>query len=102
MSDKAIWENPSEQVHGGFAQRRVRSPMGQLCQSPSERAHGLGMARLASADSCTRHGYCIAELIIWYNMKQLTLLPDVNEVTMQKEILTPPKIPPATVDQASK
>ena len=34
-------------------------------------------------------------------MKQLILPPDVNEVTMQKEILTPPKVPPATLDQAS-
>ena len=35
-------------------------------------------------------------------MKQLILPPDVNEVTMQKEILTPPKVPPSTLDQASK
>ena len=48
-----------------------------------------------------RHGYCTAELIVWYIMKQLILPPDVNEVTMQKEILTPPRIPPATLDQAS-
>ena len=34
-------------------------------------------------------------------MKQLILPPDVSEVTMQKEILTPPKAPPATRDQAS-
>ena len=46
-----------------------------------------------------RHGYCTAELIVWYVMKQLTLPPDINEVTMQKEILTPPKVPPATLDQ---
>ena len=32
-------------------------------------------------------------------MKQLILPPDVNEVTMQKEILTPPKVLPATLDQ---
>ena len=34
--------------------------------------------------------------------KQLTLPPDVNEVsqvTMQKEILTPPKVPPASLDR---
>ena len=49
-----------------------------------------------------RHGYCTAELIIWYIMKQLILPPDINEVTMQKEILTPPKVPPATLDQASR
>ena len=54
------------------------------------------------ADSCMRHGYCTAELIIWYIMKPLILPPDVSEVTMQKEILTPPKIPPSTLDQASK
>ena len=35
-------------------------------------------------------------------MKQLILPPDVNEVTMQKEILTPPKTLPLTLDQASK
>ena len=54
------------------------------------------------ADSRMRHGYCTAELIIWYIMKQLVLPPDVNEVTKQKEILTPPKIPASTLDQASK
>ena len=42
------------------------------------------------ADACMRHGYCTAELIVWYVMKQLILPPDINEVTMQKEILTPP------------
>ena len=52
------------------------------------------------ADACMRHGYCTAELIVWYVMKQLILPPDTNEVTMQKEILTPPKVPPATLDQA--
>ena len=51
------------------------------------------------ADACMRHGYCTVELIVWYVMKQLTLPPDINEVTMQKEILTPPKVPPATLDQ---
>ena len=53
------------------------------------------------AEACMRHGYCTAELIVWYFMKQLILPPDVNEVTMQKEILTHPKVPPATLDQAS-
>ena len=47
-----------------------------------------------------RRGYCTAELIVWYVMKQLILSPDINEVTMQKEILTPPKVSPATLDQA--
>ena len=32
-----------------------------------------------------RHGYCTAELIIWYIVKQLTQPLDVNEVTMQIE-----------------
>ena len=31
-------------------------------------------------------------------LKRLILAPDVNEVTMQKEILTPPKVPPATLE----
>ena len=35
-------------------------------------------------------------------MKQLILPPDVNEVTMQKQMLTPPQVQPATLDQASK
>ena len=54
-----------------------------------------------AASACMRHGYCTAELIVWYVMKQLILPPDINEVTMQKEILIPPKVPPATLDQAS-
>ena len=53
------------------------------------------------AEACMRHVYCAAELIVWCIMKQLMLPPDVNEVTMQKEILTPPKVPPPTLDQAS-
>ena len=40
--------------------------------------------------------------MIEYIMKQIILPPDVNEVTMQKEILTPPKVPPPTLDHASK
>ena len=54
------------------------------------------------ADSCMPQGYCTAELIIRYIMKQLILPPDVSEVTMQKKILTPRKIPPSTLEQASK
>ena len=50
------------------------------------------------AEACVRHGYCTAEPTLWYIMKQLVLPPDVNEVTMQKEILTPPKVPPAILD----
>ena len=30
------------------------------------------------AELCMRHGYCIAELIVWYVTKQLILPPDVN------------------------
>ena len=30
------------------------------------------------ADACMRHGYCTAELIVWYVMKQLILPPDIN------------------------
>ena len=52
------------------------------------------------AEACMRHGYCTADLIVWYVMKQLILPPDINEVTMQKEILTHPKVSPATLDQA--
>ena len=51
------------------------------------------------ADACTRHGYCTAELIVWFVMKQLILPHDVNEVTMQRELLTPPKVTPSTLDQ---
>ena len=46
-----------------------------------------------------RRGYCTAELRVWYVTKQLTLPPDINEVTMQKEILTHPKVAPSTLDQ---
>ena len=46
-----------------------------------------------------RHRYCTADLIVWYVMKQLILPPDINEATMQKEILRPPRVPPATLDQ---
>ena len=45
----------------------------------------------STADACMRHGYCTAELIVWYVMKQLIRPPDINEVTMQKEILIPPR-----------
>ena len=51
------------------------------------------------ADACMRHGYCTAELIVWYVMKQLILPHDINEVTMQRELLTPPKVTPSTLDQ---
>ena len=43
------------------------------------------------ADACMRHGYCTAELIVWYVMKQLILPHDVNEVTMQRELLDTPE-----------
>ena len=51
------------------------------------------------ADACMRHGYCTAELIVWYVMKQLILPHDINEVTMQKKIQTHPKVAPSTLDQ---
>ena len=51
------------------------------------------------ADARMRHGYCTAELVVWYVMKQLILPHDINEVTMQKEILTHPKVAPSTLDQ---
>ena len=51
------------------------------------------------ADACMRHGYCTAELIVWYVLKQLILPHDINEVTMQKEILTHPKVAPSTLDR---
>ena len=53
----------------------------------------------SKADACMRHGYCTAELIVWYVMKQLILPHDINEVTMQRELLTPPKVTPSTLDQ---
>ena len=51
------------------------------------------------ADACMRHGYCTAELIVWYVMKQLILPHDINEVIMQKEMLTQPKVTPSMLDQ---
>ena len=51
------------------------------------------------AEACMRHGYCTAELIVWYVMKQLIMPHDISEVTMQREILTHPKTPPSTLDQ---
>ena len=51
------------------------------------------------AEACMRHGYCTAELIVWYVMRQLIMPHDINEVTMQKEILTHPKVAPSTLDQ---
>ena len=48
------------------------------------------------ADACMRHGYCTAELIVWYVMKQLIRPHDIDEVTIQKEILTHPKVAPST------
>ena len=51
------------------------------------------------AKACMRHGYCTAELIVWYVMKQLILPHDIKEVTMQRELLTPPKVAPSTLDQ---
>ena len=39
------------------------------------------------AEACMRHGYCTAELIVWYVMKQLILPPDILTVV------------PSTLDQ---
>ena len=50
------------------------------------------------AEACMRHAYCTAELIVWYVMKQLILPHDINEVTMQRELLTPPKVTPSTLE----
>ena len=66
------------------------------------RTEVLDVIPKSMAEACMRHGFCSAELIIWYVMKQLILPPDASEVTIQKKILTPPKVPPATLDQASK
>ena len=49
------------------------------------------------ANACMQHGHCAAELIIACVVE---ILPcDVNEVTMQKEILSSPKTPPSTLDR---
>ena len=37
------------------------------------------------AEACMRHGYCTAEIIVWYIMKQLILPPDINEVTCKRK-----------------
>ena len=44
-------------------------------------------------------GTDIVQPNVWYVMKQLILPHDINEVTMQKEILTQPKVAPSTLDQ---
>ena len=51
------------------------------------------------AEACMRHGYCTAELKVWYVMKQLIMPHDINEVTVQRGILTLPKVTPSTLDQ---
>ena len=43
-------------------------------------------------DSCIRHVYCTAELMTSYSFKQLIWPLDINEVAVQKEILTPPSL----------
>ena len=50
------------------------------------------------AGSCIRHGYCAAELIIRCIVKQLIL----HRSSQCRRRLTPPKVPPSTLDQASK
>ena len=54
----------------------------------------LDMIPKPMAEAGMRRGHCTAELIVWHIMKQLILPPDINEVTMQKEILTSPKVQP--------
>ena len=78
---------------------RKHIPEAQNAVESALRTELLDAIPRSIADACMRHGYCTAELIVWYVMKQLILPPDINEVTMQKEILTPPKEPPATLDQ---
>ena len=53
------------------------------------------------AEACMRYGYCTAELIVWYIMKQLILPPDVNEATMQKGDLDTSKSTSSQLHQAS-
>ena len=87
-----VWNQPISWV----TESTLRKHRMQLTVSS---ALSCSMRSKSIADACVRHGYCTAELIVWYVMKQLILPPDINEVTMQTEILTPPKVPPATLDQ---
>ena len=78
---------------------RKHIPEAQSAVESVLRTELLDVIPKSIADACMRHGYCTAELIVWYVMKQLILPHDINEVTMQKEILTHPKVAPSTLDQ---
>ena len=78
---------------------RKQIPEAQNAVESVLRTELLDVIPKSIADACMRHGYCTAELIAWYVMKQLILPHDINEVTMQKEILTHPKVAPSTLDQ---
>ena len=67
---------------------RKHIPEAQNAVESALRTELLDVIPKSIADACMRHGYCTAELIVWYVMKQLILPHDINEVTMQKEILT--------------
>ena len=71
---------------------RKHIPEAQSAVESVLRTELLDVIPKAIAVACMRHGYCTAEIIVWYVMKQLILPHDINEVTMQKEILTHPKV----------
>ena len=52
------------------------------------------------AEACLRHGYCTADLIAWYIVKQLILPPDINDRAEGDPHTS--KSSPATLDRASK
>ena len=78
---------------------RKHNPQAQNAVESVLRTDLLDAIPKSIADACMRHGYCTAELIVRYVMKQLILPPDIKEVATQKEILTPPKVPRSTLDQ---
>ena len=71
---------------------RKHIPEAQNAVESVLRTELLDAIPMSIADACMCHGYCTAELIGWYLMKQLIMPPDINEVTLQKEILTHPKV----------
>ena len=78
---------------------RKNIPEAQNAVESVLRTEMLDVIPKSIAESCMRHGYCTAELIVWHVMKQLILPHDINEVTMQRELLTPPRVTPPTLDQ---
>ena len=78
---------------------RTHIPEAQNAIESVLRTELLDAIPISIVDACMRRGYCTAELIVWYVMKQLILPHDINEVTMQKDILTHPKVAPSTLDQ---